>query len=156
MREPTRLCPAAKERIMRIASGLNCRTSNVVGVLAAAFLSLAVIGGPLGQAGAEAPEISDGRRAERTDFTDLEIRDGFFKIAFGAELQVGPHTDRIRKFDGPVRVYVANHGKPDRRADLAAILADLRSRIAHLDLATTTDRKAANVVVTLVSARDFK
>ena len=140
---------------MRIGSAVYWRSSNV-GVLVAAFFTLAVIGGLVDQAAAETPEISNRRSAQRTDFTDLEIRDGFFKIAFGAELQVGPRADRIRRYDGPVRVFIANRGKPDRSADLAAILADIRSHIAHLDLATTTNRRSANLVVTLVSARDFK
>jgi hypothetical protein len=37
--------------------------------------------------------------SERTSFTNDEIKDGFFKIAFDAELQLGTHVGRIRKFD---------------------------------------------------------
>jgi hypothetical protein len=38
---------------------------------------------------AENPEISSQRAVERTDFSNDEIEAGFFKIAFGAELQLG-------------------------------------------------------------------
>src|SRR5271166_3694028 len=65
---------------------------------------------------AESPDISNRRSLERTEFTDREIVDGFFKIAFGAELQMGRKIERIRKFDEPVRIFIDSAGEPDRRA----------------------------------------
>ena len=50
---------------------------------------------------AENPDIASRRAAERTDFTNEEIREGFFKIAFGAELQIDKPAGRVRKFDEP-------------------------------------------------------
>jgi len=114
------------------------------------------LAGSVAQSLGENAEISVRRSAQRTNFTNDEIRDGFFKIAFRAELQIGPRVDRIRKFDEPVRIFVINHGTPDRRADVAAITADIRAHVDHLDIAMTNDRKAANVVVTLVHKRDLK
>jgi hypothetical protein len=105
---------------------------------------------------AEDADISLRRSLERTTFSNDEIIDGFFKIAFGAELQVGRPAERIRKFDQPVRVFVVQEGQRDRRADIAVVLADIGSRIQHLDLAVTNDRRAANFVVTLVQSRDLK
>src|SRR5262245_16478233 len=96
---------------------------------------------------AEDPEISARRAAERRDFTDQEIIDGFFKIAFGAELQLQGRVDRIRKYDGPVRVYIDNRGRPDRSADVAAVVDDIRTRVANLDIAVIKEAGAANVVV---------
>src|ERR1700730_9469916 len=55
---------------------------------------------------AEDVNISNRRNSERISFTNDEIRDGFFKIAFDAELQLGKRAGRIRKFDEPVRVFV--------------------------------------------------
>jgi len=134
-----------------------------LGTLGAAIARIAVIlafatmvVGPPDQARAENAEISKRRGAERTTFTDREITDGFLKIAFGAELQIGPRADRIRKFDAPVRVFLVNRGAPDRRKEIAAVVADIRARVNHLDVALTDDRKTANVVVTLVRERDFK
>jgi hypothetical protein len=102
----------------------------------------------------EIADIAARRSAERTEFTDSEVRDGFFKIAFAAELQFGRPAERIRKFDGPVRVYIANRGSPDRRGEVAAVVADIRARVEHLNLAITEDRSTANVIVTLVRERD--
>jgi hypothetical protein len=104
---------------------------------------------------AEDASISGRRSVERTSFTDDEIIDGFFKIAFDAELRLGNRVERIRKFDGPVRVFVFNQGEPKRRAEIAAIIDDIRARVDHLDLAIADDPQAANFVVMLVRKRDL-
>jgi hypothetical protein len=104
---------------------------------------------------AENPDISSRRAAERTDFTNDEIKDGFFKIAFSAELQLGVAAQRVRKFDAPVRIFVVSKALPDRRSQIAAIVADIRTRVNHLDVAVTDDRQAANFTVTLVAQHDF-
>ena len=122
-------------------------------LIMSAALILSVIGGP---ANAENPDISVRRASERTDFTNDEIKDGFFKIAFNAELQIGAPADRVRKFDEPVRIFVESKGLPDRRSEIATIVADIRSRVNHLDVAVTDDRQAANFVVRLVPERDLK
>jgi hypothetical protein len=102
---------------------------------------------------AENSEITSRRAAERRDFTDDEIKDGFFKIAFQAELQVGRKAERIRKFDEPVRIFIDNKAQPDRSADIVAIVADIRRNIDHLDVAVTGERAEANFVVSLVADR---
>ena len=75
-------------------------------------------------------------------FTDAEIIDGFFKLTFGAEFQVAGRADRIRKFDGPVRVFIDNKAKPDRSRQVAATVADIKRRIEHLDIAIDRQRAA--------------
>src|SRR5579871_269140 len=105
---------------------------------------------------AENPDITSRRAAERTDFTNDEIRDGFFKIAFGAELQIGAPADRVRKFDEPIRIFVESIGLPDRRGELAEVVADIRSHVKDLDIAGTNDRQSANFVVHLVPERKLK
>jgi hypothetical protein len=125
-----------------------------VAILTSAVLVLAGIIGPAAQA--EDANISSRRSSERTGFSNDEIMDGFFKIAFGAELQVGRRVERIRKFDEPVRVFVLHQGEQKRRAEIAAIVADIRARVHHLDLTMTDDLQAANFVVMLVRKRDLK
>jgi DUF2927 family protein len=116
-----------------------------------AWFALGAIG--CSAARAENPDISSRRAAERTDFTNEEIRDGFFKIAFGAELQLEAPAQRVRKFDEPVRIFVASSGGPDRRSQIEAVVADIRAHVNHLDVAVTNDRRAANFVVRLVPER---
>jgi hypothetical protein len=100
-------------------------------------------------------EISARRAAERKNFSDAEIAEGFFKIAFGAEFHVGGVTDRIRKYDVPIRILVANRGKPDRRQEVTTVVNDIRAHLQHLDLELTDDVRGANVMVTLVRDRDL-
>jgi hypothetical protein len=104
---------------------------------------------------AEDAEISARRAVERKDFSDAEVARGFFKAVFGAELRLRGRTDVIRKYDGPVRVFIESRAKPDRSADVAKVIDDIRSRVDHLDIAVTDDRAAANFFVTLVRDREF-
>jgi hypothetical protein len=121
----------------------------------AALVAIMLAGIGSGPAKAEDPDISSRRAAERTDFTNDEIKDGFFKIAFRAELQLGVVAERVRKYDEPIRIFVASESKPDRRPEIAAIVDDIRRRVNHLDVAITDDRDAANFTVTLVAKRDL-
>jgi hypothetical protein len=126
-------------------------------LLMVSALALAALAG-FGNASvrAENPEISSRRAIERTDFTNDEIREGFFKIAFGAELQLDKAAGRVRKFDEPVRIFVETTSGPDRRGEVAHVVADIRARVNHLDIAVTDDRSTANFVVRLVSERKLK
>jgi hypothetical protein len=100
-------------------------------------------------------EISARRAAERKDFTDAEIAEGFFKIAFGAEFHQGGVTDRIRKYDVPIRIFVSNRGKPNRQPDVVTVVNDIRAHVRHLDLGLSDDGRDANVAVTLIRDRDL-
>src|SRR6202047_208184 len=84
---------------------------------------------------AEIPAIASRQRAEKKSFTDAEITEGFFKTAFGAEYHLAGRVDRIRKYDVPVRVF-ADGNRPDRKAQLAKVVADIGRRGAHLDTST--------------------
>jgi len=121
---------------------------------ARALLLLVALSGSLAHA-AEDPQITKRRAAERKTFTDTEIYRGFFATAFGAEMRIAGRVDRIRKYDGPVRVYVDNRAEPDRSAAIAQITADIKARTEHLDIAMAENREEANVVVRLLRERNF-
>jgi hypothetical protein len=104
---------------------------------------------------AENAAIASRQRTERKTFTDGEIAEGFFKTAFGAEYHLAGRVDRIRKYDMPVRVFANGGNRPDRRAQLARVVADIGARVAHLDIAMADSRGSANVVVNLVRDRDL-
>lgn len=55
-----------------------------------------------------------------------------------------------------MRVYVDNRNvQADRTQQVAAVVSDIGSKVAHLDIAMTDDRDAAQVTVTLVRDRDL-
>jgi len=118
-------------------------------------LVTAVLVGFAADAGAGGADIEARRKTERRVFSDAEVVDGFLKLAFGAEFRFGKRTDRIRKFDGPVRIFVHNRGAPDRRERLAGIIKDIRAHMKDLDISETSERGEANAVVTLVRDRDL-
>ncbi|MDA9424203.1 MULTISPECIES: DUF2927 domain-containing protein [Bradyrhizobium] len=122
-------------------------------LLALAALTLVPDTAPMAAAG-ELPAISSRQRAEKKSFTDGEIVDGFLKTAFGAEYHLAGRVDRIRKFDGPVRVF-AESDRADRKTLLAKVVADIAHRVQHLDIAMIDTNEAANVRVKLVRDRDL-
>jgi hypothetical protein len=103
---------------------------------------------------ADIPAIAQRQRTEKKTFTDSEIIEGFLKIAFGAEYHLAGRVDRIRKYDGPVRVF-ADGNRADRKAQLAKIVADIAARVQHLDIAMAGSLDDANVQVKLVRDRDL-
>jgi hypothetical protein len=123
----------------------------------------AVIGLMLGLVGAacaatpdtDNADIGYRRSTERRSFTDAEILDGFFKVTFGAEFHVAGGVDRIRKYDGPIKVFIDNRATPDRTPQVEAAIADIRSRIRNIDIARIDRREDANMIVSLVNDRDL-
>lgn len=104
---------------------------------------------------AELSAIVARQQKEKKVFTDAEIVDGFMKTAFGAEYHLAGRVDRIRKFDKPVRIYVAGPRRIDRLKQLASIAEDIGRQVPNIDIAVTNNRDDANVIVTLVKDRDM-
>jgi hypothetical protein len=131
------------------------RFSHAFRIIAVALVTIAFDGvvRPAATA-AEIPAIASRQRAEKKTFTDSEIIDGFLKTAFGAEYHLAGRVDRIRKYDVPVRVFVDGN-RPDRKAQLAKVVADIGQRVQHLDIAMAESSEAANIVVKLVRDRDL-
>jgi hypothetical protein len=105
-------------------------------------------------AAAELPAIAARQRAEKKNFTDSEIVEGFMKTAFGAEYHLAGRVDRIRKYEVPVRVF-ADGARADRKAQIAKIVADIAAHVRHLDIAMVDNNDNANVLVKLVRDRDL-
>jgi hypothetical protein len=122
----------------------------IAAALAASTISLAVPP----PAAAELPAIAARQKAEKKNFTDSQIVDGFMKTAFGAEYHLAGRVDRIRKYETPVRVF-ADGARADRKAQIAKIVADIAARVRHLDIAMVDDNDDANVLVKLVRDRDL-
>jgi hypothetical protein len=124
--------------------------------LAAALSAFALSGTPAPcTASADNPSIAQRQRTEKKSFTDSEIVEGFLKTAFGAEYHLAGRVDRIRKYDGPVRIF-ADSPRADRKAQLSKIVADIAARVQHLDIAMVDDIDDANVQVKLVRDRDLQ
>jgi hypothetical protein len=104
---------------------------------------------------AEIPAVASRQRSEKRTFTDAQITDGFLKTAFGAEYHVAGRIDRIRKYTGPVRIYVEGARRKDRKSQLDSVVLDIGKRVQNIDIATTERREEANIIVTLVRDPDL-
>jgi hypothetical protein len=122
----------------------------------AAALAAIAFDGLVGQstASAENPSVASRQRAEKKTFTDTEITEGFLKTAFGAEYHLAGRVDRIRKYQTPVRVF-ADGNRPERKTQLAKVVADIGKRVQHLDIAMAETGEGANIIVKLVRDRDL-
>lgn len=120
-------------------------------VTAACFFALATGTAP---ASPDIPGVVSRQHAEQKTFTDSQIVEGFLKTAFGAEYHLAGRVDRIRKYDGPVRVF-ADGKHVARKKQIASIVADIGHRVQHLDIAMAANPEAANVTINLVRDRDF-
>jgi hypothetical protein len=129
----------------------------LVGWLLAVVLTAPAAGivAPVAAAGAEPAAIAAKQRSEKKSFTDREIVDGFFRIAFGAEYHLAGRVDRIRKYAEPVRVFADGVTRPERKVQIAKVVADIRARVQHLDIAMADKDNEANVTVRLVRDRDL-
>jgi Protein of unknown function (DUF2927) len=134
---------------------MNVRSLQVLPIIATALAAI-MLGGvvPPSPAVAEIPAIASRQRTEKKNFTDAEIIDGFLKTAFGAEYHLAGRVDRIRKYDGPVRIFAVGK-RADRKAQLAKVVADISHRVQHLDIAMAEKSEDANVGVKLVRDRDL-
>ena len=108
---------------------------------------------PRATSGFDSPTFK--QKSQRTQFSDAEILDGFLKTAFGSELQRGAPASRIRKYEVPVRIFLDNRARPDRRRLTNEIIDDIRRKIDHIDIAITENRDDANVRIMLIRERDF-
>lgn len=104
---------------------------------------------------AEIAGVASRQRVEKKSFTDAEIIDGFFKTAFGAEYHLAGRVDRIRKYEGPVRVSADGSHRHDRKLQLAKVVADIGKHVRHLDIAMVGVGEDANINVKLVRDRDL-
>jgi hypothetical protein len=131
-------------------------TQRILYSFAAVFTATVLTGLlPPASGAAEPAAIAARQRNEKKIFTDSEIIDGFLKTAFGAEYHLAGRVDRIRKYEHPVRVFTEGANRPDRKAQIAKVVADIARRVQHLNIAMSDSSEEANVVVKLVRDRDL-
>jgi hypothetical protein len=110
---------------------------------------------PSHPANADEPAIiAAHQKHQKKSFTDSQIIDGFLKTAFGAEYHLAGRVDRIRKYEGPVRV-VVDGGTALRKKQIGKVVADIGRRVQHLNIAVVENAAEANVTVKLVRDRDL-
>jgi hypothetical protein len=133
------------------ATALNRHVVRTLIALMASVISIALSAQP--SVAADPPGVLARQAKEKKSFTDSEIIDGFLKTAFGAEYHLAGRVDRIRKYEGPVRVFA--DGRADRKAQIAKVVTDIARKVQHLNIAMADNHDDANVAVKMVRDRDL-
>jgi hypothetical protein len=88
--------------------------------------------------------------------SDAALFNGFMKTVFGVEYHANtPAANRVKKYTRPVRVYIDNRSKIDRRKAAAEFVDSLRTKISGLDIRRVSNRSAANFVLHIVDNADY-
>jgi hypothetical protein len=76
---------------------------------------------------------------------------------FGVEYHANTGAaNRVKKYTKPVRVYIDNRSKIDRRKAAAAFVDSLRGKISGLDIKRVSNRDAANYILHIVDDNDYQ
>ncbi len=90
-------------------------------------------------------------------FTDVQLANGFRKTVFGAEYSsFGWQSNMVKKYTKPVRVYIDNRSKIDRRAQVRRFVRSLPRSIRGLDIAIVSSPAKANYRIYIVDKAQYK
>ena len=90
-------------------------------------------------------------------FTDAQLTKGFQKTVFGAEYSsFGWQSNMVKKFTKPVRVYIDNRSKIDRRSQVRRFVRSLPRSIRGLDIALVNSPAKANYRIYIVDKARYK
>ncbi len=93
--------------------------------------------------------------AEFTEFTSGELIQGFIAVAFGSDLRVGSRPKGIRKFAGPVRMFIRDEASVSRGDAYRRIVREFVAKIPRLATTFTEAEASAGIVVRLIDERNF-
>ena len=92
------------------------------------------------------------------NFTDTDVRQGFYKTVFGAEIRAlswGSQTNRVKKYVNPVKIWIDNRAHLNRLAMVREFVHDLPSKIDGLQIRFARTPKEANFRVYIVDAAEY-
>jgi hypothetical protein len=90
-------------------------------------------------------------------FTDAQLTKGFQKTVFGAEYSsFGWQSNMVKKYTKPVRVYIDNRSKIDRRAQVRRFVHSLPRSIRGLKVAIVSSPAKANYRIYIVDKAQYK
>lgn len=97
-----------------------------------------------------------GARAGQADFSNKELIDGFMKTVFGLEYRTWnwqPYL--VKKYTAPVRFYVHNLSRRNRKNDAVRFINGLSQRIRGLRARAVSSAGQANFIVYIVDRKQY-
>ena len=90
-------------------------------------------------------------------FSDAQLAKGFEKTVFGAEYSsFGWQSNMVKKYTKPVRIYIDNRSKIDRRLQVRRFVRSLPRSIRGLDVAIVNSPSKANYRIYVVDKAQYK
>jgi hypothetical protein len=90
-------------------------------------------------------------------FTDAQLTKGFQKTVFGAEYSsFGWQSNMVKKYTKPVRFYIDNRSRIDRRSQVRRFVRSLPRSIRGLDVGIVNDPVKANYRIYVVDKAQYK
>ena len=90
-------------------------------------------------------------------FTDAQLAKGFQKTVFGAEYSsFGWQSNMVKKYTKPVRFYIDNRSKTDRRSQVSRFVRSLPRSIRGLNVAIVDSPAKANYRIYIVDKAQYK
>lgn len=92
----------------------------------------------------------------QSNFSDAALRDGFFRTVFGLEYALGSRgAGEVKKFTGPVRVYLDQRSRTDRRRTIERFVRSVNRGVRGLDIAVVDSPLEANFTVYIVDRVNY-
>ena len=101
--------------------------------------------------------VLGGFRGHALAYTDSQLTTAFYQTVFGAEYSHwGRQADIIKKFAGPVRIYIDNRSSTDRRGDVVQFVRSLPRHIRGLQVAIVNSPAQANFRIYVVDRGQYR
>ena len=92
----------------------------------------------------------------QTRLSDQQIANGFYRTVFGLEYAGGTlGASVVKKFTGPVRLYIDHRARIDRRAAVSRFVRQVASAVRGLDLRLVDSPLDANFIVYVVDRAHY-
>ncbi|MBV6657544.1 MAG: DUF2927 domain-containing protein [Devosiaceae bacterium] len=89
-------------------------------------------------------------------FTDADLANGFYRTVFGLEYaNNGRGAQVVKKFVGPVRVYIDQRARIDRRAVTRSFVRSVNRSVRGLDIRVVDSPLQANFTVYIVDRANY-
>jgi hypothetical protein len=103
------------------------------------------------------PAMATYSVADRDGFNEEELTSGFYKTVFGVEYpQFGGSGDYVKKYTGPIRVYVHNMARKNRKPVIAQFVGILDRNVRGLDIQLSQSPENANYEIYVVDRAQYQ
>ncbi|MCB1508287.1 MAG: DUF2927 domain-containing protein [Hyphomicrobiaceae bacterium] len=90
-------------------------------------------------------------------YSDSALAEGFYRTVFGLEYATFSANARIvKRFIGPVRVYVDNRARRDRRARVERFVRQVNREVRGLDIAVASNPAQSNFTIYVVDRWQYE